>query len=93
MWSKNKAKMTPQERDHVGRIKEMPCICCALLGRAADGPSEAHELKQGSWFTAIPLDYQCHRGPNGIISNKKTYLSLLHMDEIDLLNETLRRLL
>lgn len=83
--------MTPQEREWVSRIKEQPCICCVLLERIPDGPSEAHELKQGLWFTSIPLDYQCHRGKHGL-HQEKTYLKLLHMDELDLLNETLRRM-
>lgn len=91
MHSKNKPKQTTQEREWVSRVAAMPCICCVLLERAAGGPSEVHELKQGSWFTSIPLDWQCHRGPKGIHGDK-SYLKLLRMDELDLLNETLRRM-
>jgi hypothetical protein len=91
MHSKNKKHQTEKERDHVARIKAMPCICCVLLERAAGGPTEVHEIKQGSWFLSIPLDWQCHRGPGGIHGDK-TYLRILKMDELDLLNETYRRL-
>ena len=47
MHSKNKPAMTAAERAHVTRVKEMPCAVCS-----ASGPSEAHELEQGFWFTA-----------------------------------------
>jgi hypothetical protein len=91
MHSKNKAAMTPAEREHVGKIKAMPCICCVLLERAPDGPSEAHEIEQGKWFLSIPLDWQCHRGPKGLHGDK-SYMKLLHMSELGLLNETIKLL-
>ncbi len=37
MQSKNKPSMSKAEREHVGRIKEMPCGVCD-----ASGPSDAH---------------------------------------------------
>jgi hypothetical protein len=47
MWSKRKRPMTQAERRHVERVKALPCGVCG-----ADGPSEAHELRQGQWHTA-----------------------------------------
>lgn len=37
MQSKNKPGMTKAEREHVTRIKEMPCGVCS-----SSGPTEAH---------------------------------------------------
>ena len=87
MWSKNKKAQTVTEREHVGRIKEMDCIVCQ-----APGPSEAHEIKQGQWFTSFPLCYSCHRGPYGI-HGTKTHLIVRKMDEMQCLNDTIRLLL
>ena len=44
MWSKNKARMTSEEREYVGLVKMLPCSVCD-----AAGPCEAHEIKQGAW--------------------------------------------
>lgn len=87
MWSKNKKQMTAQERAHVGLVKESGCALCGAAGLV-----EAHEIKQGSWFTSIGLCYECHRGSQGIHGDK-TLWKIYKMDEIDALNETLRRIL
>ena len=91
MQSKNKPAQTKQEREHVGRIKSMSCICCLLLEQPTVHASSAHEIRQGSWFLSIPLCVDCHQGKNGVHGDK-TYLRILKMDEFDLLNETYRRL-
>lgn len=57
MYSKNKKAMTAAERRHVARIKEMNCVVCDQAG-----PSECHEIKQGQWFTSLPVCPDCHRG-------------------------------
>ncbi len=85
MWSKNKARMTASEREHVGKVKESGCAVCG-----AGGIVEAHEIKQGLWFTSIGLCPECHRGPMGIHGDK-TLWRIYKMDEQDALNETLRR--
>lgn len=85
MWSKNKARMTASEREHVGKVKESGCAVCG-----AGGVVEAHEIKQGLWFTSIGLCPECHRGPMGIHGDK-TLWRIYKMDEQDALNETLRR--
>lgn len=85
MQSKNKPRMTAAEREHVTRIKLMPCCVCGT-GGGESAPSEAHEIEQGQWFTSIPLCASCHRdGFNGIHGqariwrvNKVTELSALN---------------
>lgn len=80
--------MTKAEREHVTRIKEMPCGVCE-----APGPSEAHELKQGQWFTSIPLCADCHRGSFNGIHGQARIWSVKKLDEQEVLNETIRQLL
>ena len=86
MHSRNKPAMTAQERRHVTRIKEMDCVVCD-----ASGPSEAHEIEQGSWFLSVPLCVDCHRGQNGIHGTRALW-KVRKLSELDALNETLRRL-
>jgi hypothetical protein len=86
MNSKNKPAMTTAERNHVERVKALDCALCN-----AAGPSEAHEIEQGQWFTSCALCYECHRGNNGWHGNK-AYWRLRKWVELDALNETLRRL-
>lgn len=87
MQSKNKPSMTKAEREHVTRIKEMPCGVCET-----SGPSEAHELKQGQWFTSIPLCADCHRGSFNGIHGQARIWSVKRLDEQSVLNETIRQL-
>ena len=85
MWSKNKKAMTTAEREHVGKVKESGCAVCD-----ASGVVEAHEIEQGLWWTSIGLCPDCHRGPMGIHGDK-TLWRIHKMNELDALNETLRR--
>lgn len=86
MFSKNKPAMTAQERTHVGTIKGMACAVCE-----APGPSEAHEIVQGLWFLSVPLCADCHRGGVNGLHGQKAMWKVMHMNENDALNETLRR--
>ena len=88
MQSKNKPSMTKAEREHVTRIKEMPCGVCEQ-----SGPSEAHELKQGQWFTSIPLCADCHRGGLNGIHGQARIWAVYKLDEQEVLNNTIRQLL
>lgn len=91
MWSRNKPKQTIAEREWVSEVKRMKCICCTMMNRQALDESDAHEIRQGSWFLSIPLCKDCHQGKSGVHGDK-TYLRILKYDEFDLLNETLRRM-
>jgi len=88
MWSKNKSRPTAAERRHIERVKALPCGVCG-----APGPSEAHELRQGQWHTAIPLCASCHRdGFNGIHGQRRIW-SVKKLDELAVLNDTIETLL
>jgi hypothetical protein len=84
MQSKNKRQMTQAEREHVGRIKEMPCGLCG-----AAGPSDAHELQQEYWFTSIPLCRDCHMGQFNGIHGQKRMWSVLKETELSVLDKTI----
>lgn len=88
MQSKNKPTPTKAERAHIERIKGMPCGVCG-----AHGPSECHELKQGQWFTSIPLCADCHRGSFNGIHGQARIWAVMKLDEQEVLNETIRQLL
>lgn len=87
MQSKGKPSMTVAERGWVENIKAMRCGVCGV-----PGPSEAHELKQGQWFTAIPLCPDCHRGPRNGIHGEKRMWAIQKLDELAVLNDTIRRI-
>ena len=87
MQSKNKKSMSVAERRHVEAVKSQPCSQCEAFG-----PSEAHEIKQGQWFTSIAWCADCHRGPQGWHGDK-TLSRIYKMDELDCLNVTLQRIL
>lgn len=81
-------KLTKSEREHLARVKELPCSVCG-----ASGPSEAHHIKQGLQYTCIPLCQDCHRGSLNGLHGQKRMWSLMKMDELDALNLTVQRLL
>lgn len=86
MWSKNKKSMTSAERAHVGKVKESGCACCGACGVV-----HAHEIQQGLWWTSIGLCPACHTGPMGIHGDK-TMWRIHKINEMEALNETLRRI-
>ncbi len=88
MQSKNKPQPTKAERQHIERIKSMPCAVCS-----ASGPSEAHEPEQGLWFLSIPLCADCHRNPFLGIHGERRMWAIHKHTELTALNETLRALL
>ena len=88
MQSKNKKAPTQAEKAHILRIKEMNCIICQT-----SSPSECHEIKQGQWFTSIPLCPDCHRGSINGIHGQKRLWNVKKMDELDALNETIKVLM
>jgi len=87
MKSKGAAPISPSERDHMLRVKSLPCSICN-----APGPSDAHHIKQGLHFTAVALCKDCHQGSfNGWHGQKRMWI-LAKLDEIGALNITLKRL-
>lgn len=89
MRSKNKTPPTPAERKHVQRVKLLPCSVCDV-GGGYGAPSEAHEIKQGAYFTTVALCADCHRGSG--LGFRAGMWRLKKMDELDALGVTLARL-
>lgn len=88
MQSKNKKAPTVAERDHIERVKELPCSVCDV-----HGPSDAHEIKQGQWFTAVALCKSCHQGSLLGLHGQRRAWTLRKMDELDALAVTIQRLM
>lgn len=84
MRSKNKKAPTVAERRYIERVSRLSCVICGAR------PVEVHEPKQGAWFASIALCADCHRGPNGWHGDRLRW-KLHKMDEIDAINETVRR--
>mgnify|MGYP001596477053 CR=1 FL=1 len=80
-------RLTDREREHLGRVKELPCSVCDM-----EGPSEAHHAQQGQQYTAIALCPPCHRGPIGWHGTKALW-RIRKLDELGALNITLDRLM
>jgi hypothetical protein len=80
-------KLNAKERLHLARVKSLPCSVCE-----ASAPSEAHHYKQGLQYTCIALCVDCHRNPVMGWHGQKRAWAINKMDEIDALNETIRRL-
>lgn len=85
--------MKAANRNHMGRVKELPCALCG-----APGPSHAHHIRDGvgmsqrsSDFLTIPLCPDCHQGPNGIHGDR-TLWNIYKRTELDCLAETIKRL-
>lgn len=80
-------KLTPKTREHLRRVKELPCSVCD-----APGPSEAHHIQQGQQYTAVALCESCHRGPAMGLHGQRRMWAIKKMDEISALNVTIERL-
>lgn len=85
--SKNKPAMTTAEREHVNRVKLLPCAVCG-----AAGPSEAHEIIQGAWYLSVALCPDCHRNPLLGLHGQKRAWAIRKLDELGALNITLAAL-
>lgn len=88
MQSKNKPSPSAAARRHIAALKDQPCAVCD-----EPVPVEIHEIKQGQWFTSVPLCTDCHRGPLLGIHGQKRAWSIRHMDELDALAKTVERVL
>ena len=87
MQSKNKPSMTVREREHVAKVRELPCSVCD-----APGPSEVHEIKQGNWWLSVALCPSCHRDGTLGWHGQRRMWALKKMDDLDALAVTIERL-
>lgn len=85
MRSKNSARITRDESEHLAKVKSVSCVVCD-----AGPPSAAHHIEQGMHYTTVSLCWHCHQGPQGIHGDK-TLWRIRKMTELGALNETLRR--
>jgi len=86
MRSKNKKPPTNAEREHIQRVKSLPCSVCDC-----SGPCEAHEQTQGQWFTSVALCGECHRDNVMGWHGQRRAWKIRKMDMGEALNITLRR--
>ena len=81
-------KLTAKHREHIGRVKELPCSVCD-----EPGPSDAHHVKQHQQYTVVALCKSCHQGPIlGWLGQKRMW-NIKKMDMGDALNVTIERLM
>ncbi len=80
------SRLTDADRRHLARVKDLPCGVCG-----EPGPSEAHHIEQGLHYTCIPLCPECHRGSGGWHGTKALW-RVRKLTELDVLNDTIRRL-
>jgi hypothetical protein len=80
-------KLTADEREYIGRVKELPCSVCD-----AAGPSDAHHIKQSLQYTCVALCKSCHQGSMMGWHGQKRAWAIAKMDELDALNVTIKRL-
>jgi hypothetical protein len=80
-------KLNAAEREHLQRIKEMPCGVCD-----ATGPSDAHHIRQGLQYTCIPLCKDCHQGSFNGIHGQARIWSVYKKDVMTVLNDTIKKL-
>lgn len=88
MQSKNKRPPSAAEREHIVRIKSMPCVACD-----EPGPSECHEIEQGMWWLSLPVCPDCHRGSHNGPPGRGAIWRVKKMTELVALNLTIRKLL
>ena len=88
---------TKAERNYMGRIASLGCVVCRLLGHGHVG-AQIHHIREGQGmaqraqnFLVIPLCPEHHTGSKGIHGDR-TYMRILKVDELDLLNQTIEDL-
>jgi hypothetical protein len=87
MQSKGKRQPNSREREHMERVRRLPCSV-----NDEPGPSELHEIKQGQWWTVIALCPDCHRGSLNGLHGQRRMWKLKKMDELGALAVTIERL-
>lgn len=70
------------------KIQQMDCAVCG-----EEGPSIGYQIKPDSNYLTVPLCNDCLNGRFNGWHGEKRMWKLLKMDELDVLNETLRKIL
>lgn len=87
MRTKNAARITAKESEHLAEVKALPCSVCD-----APGPSDAHHINQGQHYTTVALCKDCHQGSENGWHGRKTMWRVMKLDELGALNITLGRI-
>ncbi|MBP9131021.1 MAG: hypothetical protein KBF50_12165 [Steroidobacteraceae bacterium] len=87
MRTKHAVAITKAEREHLARVKALPCSICDR-----PGPSEAHHIRQGRHFATVAVCEDCHRGAFAGWHGQKRAWAVRKMDELAALDVTLRRM-
>ena len=84
--------MNQKEREHILKIKNMPCGVCG-----ESGPSDAHHIldcgRRVSHFLVIPLCKGCHQDMNNGIHGRKVMWKIFNVTELDVLAKTIEVLI
>ena len=91
MRTKGRAGPSARESEHLRRVKLLPCGVCGE-GGGESAPSEAHHIKQGLHYLAIPLCEDCHRGGHNGLHGQARIWSVMRKDELSVLNDTVAAL-
>ena len=83
----NSKNLTAATRDHLSRVKALPCSVCD-----APGPSAAHHINQGQHYTTVALCSDCHQGSVMGWHGQRRAWAVRKMDELAALDVTIGRL-
>lgn len=92
MRSKNHKAITAHESEWLADVKSIDCSVCDATPPLPGG-GHAHHIKQQRHYTAVGLCHDCHQGPHNGWHGRRHMWLIKHMDEIDALNVTIRRVL
>ena len=87
-----------QASQYLGKVKQLDCALCTLLGQPQTSITEAHHIRTGhglgdraSDYLTVALCVDCHRGTHGF-HGTKALMKIAKLSELDLLAETIRML-
>jgi len=81
-------RLTAKQREHLARVKALPCGVCGV-----EGDTEAHHIEQHKQYLCIPLCSDCHRGSFNGWHGQRRIWSVLKKTEMSVLNETIELLM
>ena len=88
-----KKPATKEERDHMGRVSSLSCLF------HTGTPAIVHHIRfevgmsqREDHFGTIPLCVECHVGKFSIHNDKKNFMAVYKMTELDMLTETYRQI-
>lgn len=83
----------------MGRVAELGCVLCELLGMHQETKTLVHHIREGQGMSqrahdelTIPLCHEHHVGNSGVHGTKAA-LRIAKVEELDLLAMTIRKLI